>query len=94
LSLFNNSRRTEIKQLETSTINSPNEKNEELKPLVVYDMASNDGITEADTSITTKKVNYYSPSEPRWLDVCFMLHRSNLLFLIPRTQISQYQQYL
>jgi len=55
LSLFNDSRRTEIKQSETSTINSPNEKSEELKPLVVYDMASKDGITEADTSITTKK---------------------------------------
>src|SRR5215471_15025522 len=55
LSLFNNSDRTEIKQSETSTINSPNEKSEELKPLVVYDMTSKDGITEADTSITTKK---------------------------------------
>jgi hypothetical protein len=55
LSLFNNSRRTEIKQSETSTINSPNEKNKELKPLVVYDMASKDRITEGDTSITTKK---------------------------------------
>jgi len=55
LSLFNNSRSTEIKQSETSTINSPNEKSEELKPLVVYDMVSKDGITEADTSITTKK---------------------------------------
>jgi hypothetical protein len=56
LSLFNNSRRTEIKQSETSTLtNSPNEKSEELKPLVVYDIASKDGITEADTSITTKK---------------------------------------
>src|SRR5262249_20457661 len=53
LSLFNDSRRTEIKQSETSTINSPNEScREELKPLVVYDMASKDGITEADTSIT------------------------------------------
>jgi hypothetical protein len=46
------SRRTEIKQSETSTINSPNEKSEELKPLVVYDMASKDAITEADTSVT------------------------------------------
>ena len=55
LSLFNNSDRTEIKQSETSTINSPNEKSEELNPLVVYDMTSKDGITEADTSITTKK---------------------------------------
>src|SRR5215467_8425833 len=55
LSLFNNSRGTEIKQSETSIINSPNEKSEELKPLVVYDMVSKDGITEADTSITTKK---------------------------------------
>src|SRR5215831_1700569 len=60
LSLFNNSRRTEIKQSETSTINSPNEKNEELKPLVVYDMASKDGITEADTSITTKNQLLFS----------------------------------
>ena len=60
LSLFNNSRRTEIKQSETSTINSPNEKSEELKPLVVYDMASKDGITEADTSITTKNQLLFS----------------------------------
>src|SRR5215469_16182373 len=44
LSLFNNSGRTEIKQSETSTINSPSEKREELKPLVVYDMTSKDGI--------------------------------------------------
>ena len=55
LSLFNNSRRTEIKQSETSTIDSPNEKSEELKPLVVYDITSKDGVTEADTSINTKK---------------------------------------
>src|SRR5215470_6470356 len=50
LSLFNNSRRTDIKQSD-----SPNEKSEELNPLVVYDMTSKDGITEVDTSITTKK---------------------------------------
>ena len=55
LSLFNNSRPTEIKQSETSTINSPNEKSEESKPLIVYDVASKDSITEADTSIATKK---------------------------------------
>ena len=55
LSLFNNSARTEIKQSETNTINSPNKKSEELKPLVVYDMAAKDGISEADTSIVTKK---------------------------------------
>ena len=54
ISLFKNSRRTEIKQSETYSSNSPNEKSEELKSLVVYDMASKDGITEADTSITTK----------------------------------------
>ena len=52
LSLFNNSARTEIKQSETNTINSPNEKTEELKPLVVYDMTTKDGITEA--GIATK----------------------------------------
>jgi hypothetical protein len=55
LSLFNNSGRTEIKQSETNTANSPNEKSEELKPLIVYDMAAKDSITEADTSIATKK---------------------------------------
>ena len=60
LSLFNNSRSTEIKQSETSTINSPNGKSEELKPLVVYDMVSKDGITEADTSITTKNQLLFS----------------------------------
>ena len=48
-SRFNNSGRTEIKQSEINTINSPNEKSEESKPLVVYDMATKDGITEADT---------------------------------------------
>ena len=54
-SLFNNSGRTEIKQSETNTTNSPNEKSEELKPLLVYNMAAKDSITEADTSIATKK---------------------------------------
>jgi len=49
LSLFNNSHRTEIKQSETYSSNSPNEKSEELKSLVVYDMASKDRITEAAT---------------------------------------------
>jgi hypothetical protein len=60
LSLFNNSRRTEIKQSETSTINSPNKKSEELKPLLIYDMASKDGITEEDRSITTKNQLLFS----------------------------------
>jgi hypothetical protein len=60
LSPFNNSRRTDITQSETSTINSPNKKSEELTPLVVYDMASKDGITEADTSITTKNQLLFS----------------------------------
>ncbi len=55
LSRDNNSGRTELKQSEANTINSPNEKSEELKPLVVYDIVANDGITEADTSIFTKK---------------------------------------
>jgi hypothetical protein len=64
LSLFNN-RRTEIKQSETSTINSPNEKNKELKPLVVYDMASKDRITEADTSITKKKSDTILPYDDK-----------------------------
>jgi hypothetical protein len=54
LSLFNNTGRTEIKQSETNTIYNSNEKSEELKPLVVYDMAAKDGITEAGTSIATK----------------------------------------
>ena len=55
LSRDNNSGRTELKQSEANTINSPNKKSEELKPLVVYDIAAKDGITEADTSISTKK---------------------------------------
>jgi hypothetical protein len=55
LSRDNNSGRTELKQSEANTINSPNEKSEELKPLVVYDIVANDGITEADTGIFTKK---------------------------------------
>jgi hypothetical protein len=55
LSRDDNSGRTELKQSEANTINSPNEKSEELKPLVVYDIAAKDGITEADTSISTKK---------------------------------------
>ena len=46
--------RTELKQSEANTI-SPNKKNEELKPLVVYDIAAKDGINEVDTSISTKK---------------------------------------
>jgi len=54
-SLFNNSGRTEIKQSKTDTTNSPNEKSEELKPLLVHDMAAKDSITEADTGISTKK---------------------------------------
>jgi hypothetical protein len=37
----------------TSSNNSPNEKSEELKPLVVYDMAAKNRITE--TCIATKK---------------------------------------
>ncbi len=55
LSPYNNSGSTDLKQSETNTINSPNEKSEELKPLVVYDTAAKDGITEADTSMSTKK---------------------------------------
>ena len=55
LSPYNNSGSTELKQSEANTINSPNEKSEELKPLVVYDTAAKDGITEADTSISAKK---------------------------------------
>jgi hypothetical protein len=60
LSRVNNSR-TEPKQSETNTIISPNEKSEELKPLVVYDIAANDGISEADTSMSTKKSVYVLP---------------------------------
>jgi hypothetical protein len=44
-----------IKQSEANTINIMNEKSEELKPLVVYDIDAKDGITETDTSIATKK---------------------------------------
>jgi hypothetical protein len=55
LSRDNNSGRTELKQSEANTINSPNEKTEELNPLVEYDIAANDSITEADTCIYTKK---------------------------------------
>jgi hypothetical protein len=55
LSPYNNSGSTELKQSEANTINSPNEKSEELKPLVVYDTAAKDGITEADTRISAKK---------------------------------------
>ncbi len=55
LSLDNNLGRTELKQSEANSINSPNEKSEESNPLVVYDIAAKDGITEADTSISTKK---------------------------------------
>ena len=51
----NNSGRTEIKKSETNTINSSNEKGEELKPLIVYDMAAKDSITEADTSKDVQK---------------------------------------
>jgi hypothetical protein len=55
MSRDSNSGRTELKQSEANTINSPNEKNEELKPLELYDIATKDGITDADTSISTKK---------------------------------------
>ena len=51
----NNSGRTEIKKSDTNTINSSNEKGEELKPLIVYDMAAKDSITEADTSKDVQK---------------------------------------
>lgn len=55
MSRDNNLGRTELKQ-SANTINSPNEKSEELKPLVIYDIAAKDGISEADTSISAKKL--------------------------------------
>ncbi len=61
LSRDNNSGRTELKQSETNTINSPSEKSGESKPLVVYDIAANDGIAEIDTSMSTKKSVYALP---------------------------------
>lgn len=65
LSRDNNLGRTELKQSEAKTKNSPSEKSEELKPLVVYDIAAKDGITEADTSISTKKSVSVLPYEDK-----------------------------
>jgi hypothetical protein len=58
LSRDNNLGRTELKQLEASTINSPNEQSEEIKPLVVYDIAAKDGVTEADTKKSVSILPY------------------------------------
>ncbi len=57
--------RTELKQSEANSINSLSEKSEELKPLVIYDIATKDGITEADTSISTKKSVSILPYEDK-----------------------------
>jgi hypothetical protein len=65
LSRDNNLGRTELKQSEAKTKNSPSEKSEELKPLVVYDIGAKDGITEADTSISTKKSVSVLPYEDK-----------------------------
>jgi hypothetical protein len=59
----NNSGRTELKQLEANTINSPNEQSEEIKPLVVYDIATKDGVTEADTKKSVSILPYDDKDE-------------------------------
>jgi hypothetical protein len=55
MSRDNNSGCTDLKQSEVNAINSRSKKSEELNPLVVYDIATKDGITDADISMSTKK---------------------------------------
>jgi hypothetical protein len=61
---YNNLTATEIKQSEgnTDSINSENEKCEELKPVLVCDTTAKDGTTDADTSIAIKKSVSVVPS--------------------------------